>query len=209
MGEVKNILAHHRAFHAEGHTMDVRFRIKQLNLLHHAIDQFEDKILAALHQDLRKSRYEGYLTEIGIVRDEIRHVIRRLTKWSRPKRVKTPVYHWPAVSRIYPEPYGVALIIAPWNYPFQSTMAPLVAAMAAGNCAVLKPSEYAPATAEVIREIIESFYESNFISVVTGGVEKSTALLAEPFDYILFTGSPKVGKIVMKAAAENLVPVTL
>ncbi|HMA86206.1 MAG TPA: aldehyde dehydrogenase [Desulfosalsimonadaceae bacterium] len=209
MGEVKNILAHHRAFHAEGHTMDVRFRIKQLNLLHHAIDQFEDKILAALHQDLRKSRYEGYLTEIGIVRDEIRHVIRRLPKWSRPKRVKTPVYHWPAVSRIYPEPYGVALIIAPWNYPFQLTMAPLVAAMAAGNCAVLKPSEYAPATAEVIREIIESFYESNFISVVTGGVEKSTALLAEPFDYILFTGSPKVGKIVMKAAAENLVPVTL
>ena len=209
MGDIKSILAHQRAFHAEGHTMDVRFRVKQLNLLHHAIDQFEDKILAALYQDLKKSRYEGYLTEIGIVRDEIRHVIRRLPKWVRPKRVRTPVYNWPAVSRIYPEPYGVALIIAPWNYPFQLTMAPLVAAMAAGNCAVLKPSEYAPATAEVIREIIESFYESNFISVVTGGVETSSALLAEPFDYILFTGSPRVGKIVMKAAADNLVPVTL
>lgn len=209
MGETKNILENHRAFHAAGHTMDVRFRIKQLSLLHHAIEQFEDKILAALNEDLKKSRYEGYLTEIGIVKDEIRHFIRNLPGWSRPKRVRTPVYHWPAVSRIYPEPYGVALIIAPWNYPFQLSIAPLIAAIAAGNCAVVKPSEYAPATAGVIREMIESFYESNFISVVTGGVETSSALLAEPFDHIFFTGSPRVGKIVMKAAAENLVPVTL
>ena len=209
MADIKLILENHQKYYAAGQTIDIRFRIKQLNLLHHAVVQFEDKILAALHQDLKKTRYEGYLTELGIVRDEIRHVARKLPKWARPKRVKTPFYHWPAVSRIYPEPYGVALIIAPWNYPFQLTIAPLVGAIAAGNCAVLKPSEYSPATSEVIREMIETYFEPDFISVVTGGVETSSALLAEPFDYIFFTGSPRVGKIVMAKAAENLTPVTL
>ena len=209
MGDIQKTLENHRKYHAAGHTMDVRFRIKQLNLLHHGIVQYEDKILSALHQDLKKSKYEGYLTELGIVRDEIRYVARKLPKWARPKRVKTPFYHWPAASRIYPEPYGVALIIAPWNYPFQLTLAPLVAAIAAGNCAVLKPSEYSPATSDVIKEMIETYFESNFISVVTGGVDTSSALLAEAFDYIFYTGSSRVGKIVMAKAAEHLTPVTL
>lgn len=209
MGDIQKTLENHRKYHAAGQTMDVRFRIKQLNLLHHGIVQYEDKILSALHQDLKKSKYEGYLTELGIVRDEIRHVARQLPKWARPKRVKTPFYHWPAASRIYPEPYGVALIIAPWNYPFQLTLAPLVAAIAAGNCAVLKPSEYSPATSDVIKEMIETYFESDFISVVTGGVDTSSALLAEAFDYIFYTGSSRVGKIVMAKAAEHLTPVTL
>jgi len=209
MAEIRSMMANQRAFFKSGQTKDIAFRIKQLRILKHAIEKNEDKILPALYEDLRKSPYEAYLTEVGIVRDEIRHMIKKVGKWARPKRVGTPIYHFPASSYIYPEPYGSALIIAPWNYPFQLAVAPLAAAIAAGNCAVVKPSEFSVHTSQVMSELFETYFDPSYIAVITGDVEVSTALLAEKFDYIFFTGSPAVGKVVMRAASEHLTPVTL
>ncbi len=198
-----------RSFYNSGQTKDISFRIKQLKILKHAIEENEGKILNALYQDLRKSPYEAYLTEVGIVLDEIGHMVKKVAKWSRPKRVPTPIYHFPAASYIYPEPYGNALIISPWNYPFQLAVAPLAAAMAAGNCAVIKPSEFSAHTSQILADLFEAYFESGYISVMTGDVAVSAALLGEKFDHIFFTGSPAVGKIVMTAAARHLTPVTL
>ena len=209
MTEIRTIMENQRSFFNSGQTKDISFRIKQLKILKHAIEENEEKILHALHEDLQKSPYEAYLTEVGIVRDEIRHMVKKVSKWSRPKRVGTPIYHFPAASYIYPEPYGSALIISPWNYPFQLAVAPLAAAMAAGNCAVLKPSEFSEHTSKVLAELFETYFDPSYISVITGDAAVSTALLAEKFDYIFFTGSPAVGKIVMAAAAKHLTPVTL
>lgn len=203
------MIENQQQFFASGQTKDISYRIKQLNILKHAIMENEEKIFDALYADLRKAPYEAYLTEVGIILDEIRHMVKKVRAWARPKRVHTPIYHFPAASHIHPEPYGVALIIAPWNYPFQLIIAPLVAAMAAGNCAVLKPSEFSPHTSQVITELFETYFDANYISVVTGDVEVSKALLAEKFDYIFFTGSPGVGKVIMEAAAKHLIPVTL
>ncbi len=207
--QINEVVDRQRAFFERGQTKKIAFRRHQLEMLLHAVDQYEDRILTALYNDLGKRPYEGYLTEVGIVRDEIRHVVKRIGKWARPRRVKTPYYHFPAVSTIYPEPYGSALIISPWNYPFQLAISPLAGAIAAGNCAVVKPSEFAPHTAEAIDEIIGHYFDPRFIAVVTGDVETSKALLDEPFDYIFFTGSTQVGRHVMAAAAKHLTPVTL
>ncbi len=209
MTEIHAVLKNQRAFFNSGQTKEISFRIKQLGLLKHAVVQNENKILKALYQDLGKSPYEAYLTEVGIVREEIGHIAGKVRAWARPKRVRTPFYHLPAVSHIYPEPYGLALIISPWNYPFQLAVAPLAAAIAAGNCAIMKPSEFSPYTSQAIADLVESIFDPAYITVVTGGVEVSTALLAENFNYIFFTGSPGVGKIVMAAAAAHLTPVTL
>lgn len=209
MAEIRSMMANQRAFFKSGQTKDIAFRIKQLKILKHAIEENEEKILPALYEDLRKSPYEAYLTEVGIVRDEIRHMVKKVRKWARRRRVGTPIYHFPASSYIYPEPYGSALIIAPWNYPFQLAVAPLAAAIAAGNCAVMKPSEFSVHTSQVMSELFETYFDPSYIAVITGDVEVSTALLAEKFDYIFFTGSPAVGKVVMRAASEHLTPVTL
>ncbi|MFZ2807852.1 MAG: aldehyde dehydrogenase [Desulfosalsimonadaceae bacterium] len=209
MTEIHMVLKNQQAFFNSGQTKEVSFRIKQLKLLKHAIVRNEEKILQALHEDLGKSPYEGYLTEVGIVREEIGYMAKKVGAWATPKRVRTPFYHFPAVSHIYPEPFGVALIISPWNYPFQLTLAPLAAAMAAGNCAVVKPSEFSPHTSQVMADLIESIFDPAYITVVPGDVDVSKALLAEKFNYIFFTGSPGVGKSVMAAAAEHLTPVTL
>ncbi|MDA3895979.1 MAG: aldehyde dehydrogenase [Desulfobacteraceae bacterium] len=209
MTEIRTIIEKQRAFYNSGQTKDVSYRIKQLKILKHAIEENEEKILQALHEDLRKSPYEAYLTEVGIVLDEIGYMVKKVQKWSRPKRVGTPIYHFPAASYIYPEPYGISLIISPWNYPFQLAVAPLAAAMAAGNCAVIKPSEFSVNTSQVLAELFDVYFDPVYISVITGDADVSTALLAEKFDYIFFTGSPAVGKIVMTAAAEYLTPVTL
>ena len=209
MTEIRTMMENQRAYFAAGQTKELSFRIRQLNMLAHAIEENEEKILQALYADLRKSPYEAYLTEVGIVRDEIRHMVKKVRKWAQPRRVSTPFYHFPAASYIYPEPYGVSLIIAPWNYPFQLAVAPLAAAMAAGNCAVVKPSELAPNTSQVLAELAEVYFDPAFVSVVTGDAVVATALLAEKFDHIFFTGSPGVGKIVMRAAADHLTPVVL
>lgn len=163
----------------------------------------------ALKTDLHKSEFEAYTTEIGFVLEEIRFTLKHLKKWSKPTRVRTPITHFGAKSYVMKEPYGVALIIAPWNYPFQLAMAPLIGAIAAGNCAVIKPSELTPTTSSLINEMIRSTFPPDYITVIEGDAATSQALLENEFDYIFFTGSVHVGKIIMKAAGKHLTPVTL
>jgi aldehyde dehydrogenase (NAD+) len=207
--DIRTILEEQRAFFNAGRTRDVGFRSNQLDTLRSVIGENQQKILDALHQDLSKSAYEGYLTEVGIVLDEIRFIKKRLRKWTKARRVRSRLFQFPGSSYIYPEPYGVSLIISPWNYPFQLVLGPLIGSIAAGNCSVVKPSELAPATARVFNEIISRNFDRNYIAVVEGEADVSRALLDENFDYIFFTGSVAVGKIVMQAAARHLTPFTL
>lgn len=165
--------------------------------------------MEALHQDLNKSPFEAYATEIGIVKEEIKYTLKHLRKWASPKSVRTPITQFPSKSFIYPEPYGVVLIMSPWNYPFQLTIAPLVGAVCAGNCVVVKPSAYSPATTRLMAGMIRELFSEEYISVVEGGREANQALLDEKFDYIFFTGSVSVGKYVMEKAAAHLTPVSL
>lgn len=198
-----------RDFFRTGKTKSIDFRLRQIHRLKKGILQHEKEIENALWQDLGKAPLESYATEIGFVLAEIRDTEKHLCRWSKPKKVSTPLYSFPAESRIYPEPYGVVLVMAPWNYPFQLAMAPLLGALAAGNCAVVKLSEDAPKTAAVIEKILTELFPPMYVSTFVGGREVNQALLAESFDYIFFTGSPTVGKVVMEAASKNLTPVSL
>jgi aldehyde dehydrogenase (NAD+) len=211
MNDIKRILDKQRTYFNTGATRTLDFRIEKLNILKKSIQKNEKQILEALWSDLHKSEFEAYATEIGIILDEINYVMKHLKSWSKTKKVRTPLTHFLSSSYIYSEPYGVSLIMSPWNYPFQLLMAPLIGAIAAGNCAMLKPSENSPKTTEVIIKVIEESFSEEFVSVVEpyGGVESAQALLAEEFDYIFFTGSVPVGKIVMSAASKHLTPVTL
>lgn len=209
MNAYQALLQAQKSYFLTGQTKSIQHRIDSLQKLRQAIRQAESKISDALHADLNKSALDAYSTEIGIVLEEIAFMLRHIRRWSKPRRVKAPLTHVGSSSKVYPQPYGSALIIAPWNYPFQLAIAPLIGAIAAGNCAVIKPSELAPHTSQVIKELIEPLFSSEYIAVVEGGIETNQALLAERFDYIFFTGSVHVGKIVMKAAAKHLTPVTL
>ncbi|MFV3010608.1 aldehyde dehydrogenase [Clostridium botulinum] len=209
MENIRNILEKQKSFFDKGYTKDINFRIEALKKLKHNIKINENNIFKALKIDLNKSEFETFITEIGIVYDEINGAIRNIKKWSKPKKVKTPITNFLASSYIYNEPYGVALIMSPWNYPFQLIMAPLVGAISAGNCVLLKPSELAIETEKIIVKIIKDTFSDEYIGVITGGIEESTALLKEKFDYIFYTGGINVGKIVMRAAAEHLTPITL
>ena len=205
---VQEILQQQRKFFSTGKTKDIAFRLTQLKNLKQAVLDNKDEIINALKADLNKPTFEAYLTEIGVVK-EIDYAIKNLKKWSKPKKVATPLDQLPGSAFIYPEPLGVVLIIAPWNYPFQLTISPLVGAIAAGNCAIVKPSEIAPHTSSIIAKICQKTFDSTYISVVQGGVETSQELLQQKFDHIFFTGGTAIGKIVMEAAAKNLTPVTL
>lgn len=198
-----------KTYYNTGETKALSHRIEALDQLKQAIKANEANIIAALAADLHKSESEAYMTEIGILYMEIDFVKKQLSKWMKPHRVKTPITHFGSKSIIYSEPYGVTLIIAPWNYPFQLAIAPLIGAIAGGNCAILKPSELTPQTANVINKIISDTFSKSFIAVKQGAVETSQALLDLPFDYIFFTGSVPVGKIVMEKASKHLTPVTL
>lgn len=197
-----------RAFFNTGKTRAIAFRIEQLKRLKQAVLTYQSEILQALKADLNKPEFEAYASEIGVLR-EIDQAIKHVKAWARPRRVSTPWEQFPAHARVYSEPLGVALIIGPWNYPFQLLISPLVAAIAAGNCAILKPSESAPQTSKAIATLIADTFDPAYITVVTGGVETSQALLNEPFDHIFFTGGTTIGKVVMAAAAKHLTPVTL
>ncbi|MEK5456969.1 MULTISPECIES: aldehyde dehydrogenase [Bacillus] len=190
-------------------TPAVQDRIRLLNDLKKAIKHHEKDILQALAHDLHKSEQEAYTTEIGMVYEEINHTVKYLHKWAKPSRAKTPLTHIGSKSMIIKEPYGSVLIIAPWNYPFQLALSPLVGAISAGNAVTLKPSELTPHVSNVIGTIVESVFQEDLAAVVEGGVDVSTELLKLPFDYIFFTGSVAVGKVVMEAAAKHLTPVTL
>ncbi len=206
---IQELLSKQREYFEQGHTLEIDFRLAQLKKLKKAIIQFEAEIFEALLQDLRKSNFESYVTEVGFMLDEIGTMIKNLKKWSKPQKVKTNLLNFGAKSVIYNDPYGVSLIIAPWNYPFQLQIAPLIGAIAGGNTAICKPSELSENTSRVIAEMISQTFDPDYIAVVEGGIETNQELLAQDFDFIFFTGSVPVGKIVMEAAAKNLTPVVL
>ncbi|GAU77951.1 aldehyde dehydrogenase [Fusibacter sp. 3D3] len=206
---MKVLFRQQQNFYKSGLTRSVNFRINQLTKLKEGILVYEKEILDALQKDLGKPHFEGYATEVGFVLDSISDMIKHLPEWSKDQHVKTPLHQPMAKSYYKYDPYGTVLIVAPFNYPFQLLIEPLIGAMAAGNTAILKPSEYTPYTEAVILKLISKLFDPNYIAVVTGGREATTELINLPFDYIFFTGSVPVGKVVMRAAAENLVPVTL
>ena len=209
MHDLKEVIKAQKKFFNTGKTKELSFRLMQLTQLYHVIKKRETEITEALQKDLNKAPFEAYETEIGIVLEEIKYTIKHLKKWTQPRRVKTPIIHFPASSYLFQEPYGSVLIMSPWNYPFQLTIAPLIGSIAAGNCSVVKPSEYSFFTSEVIEKILGEVFDEEYIAVVRGGREANKTLLDEKFDYIFFTGSPQVGKVVMQSASRNLTPVTL
>lgn len=207
--EFTPLMDRQRQFFRSGVTLDLSRRKQALRDLLREIEAREDELLAALQTDLGKAPFEGYMTEIGLVREEIRYHLKHLDHWARDKRVPTPLSQFPARSIRHLEPYGVVLIMAPWNYPIQLSLEPLIGAISAGNCAVLKPSAYAPACSHALKELISACLPDNWVTVVEGGRAENQALLEQPFDYIFFTGSVAVGRHVMEMAARNLTPVTL
>ncbi|MEG1256906.1 aldehyde dehydrogenase [Clostridium sp.] len=209
MENIKDIIKGQREYFHEGHTLSVDTRIENLIKLKRVIQDNEDMILDALNKDLGKSNFEGYLTEVGIVLEEIGHIVKRLRRWSKPKKVRTSIGNIPSKNYLYREPYGVTLIISPWNYPFQLTIAPLIGAIAGGNTAVIKPSRKSANTSKVIAELIENNFDEKLIRVVNGDQYGNREILKEKYDYIFFTGSVQVGKIVMETASKNLTEVTL
>jgi acyl-CoA reductase-like NAD-dependent aldehyde dehydrogenase len=206
---VSNLVQQQRAFFRTGQTQELKFRIDQLKRLRQTIADQEDAILAALKTDLNKPAFESYFAEIRLVTEEIDYAVKHLRSWAKPRSVAVPSTLQPAKATVRPEPLGVVLIIAPWNYPFQLVLAPLVAALAAGNCAVLKPSELVPNVSRVVAAVVEKTFEPDYVAVMEGGIDISQALLAEKFDHIFFTGGTAIGKVVMQAAANHLTPVTL
>jgi aldehyde dehydrogenase (NAD+) len=207
--DVGKIIEQQHQFFRSGATRNIDFRIRQLAVLKQAIKSNENLILEALYQDLHKSQYEAFTTEIGIVYNDIGQIIKNVRRWAKPQKVKTPLSLLGAGSYVYPEPYGTVLIIGPYNYPMNLIFEPLMGVIAAANCAVIKPSEMSPHVSEVVAKIIKENFAEDFIRVVEGDKEVTEALINAPFDYIFFTGSARVGKIVLEAAAKNLIPVTL
>lgn len=207
--DIQKIVEKQRAYYNTQVTKDISFRLNALISLQKAINAHEDKIIEALKKDLNKAPLEAIMTEIGIVRQELSHMIKHFRHWAKPKRVKTPLFLFSAKSYIYPEPYGVVLIMSPWNYPFQLAIDPLIGAIAAGNCCIIKPGSYAENTASAIQELIAHTFNEEYITTVLGGREENQTLLEQKFDYIFFTGSSNVGRMVMEKAAAHLTPVSL
>ncbi len=206
---VGDIIRQQRDFFKTGKTKDVAFRIEQLKTLKKAVGEHLAAIIEALRSDFNKPEFETFITEVGVIQ-EIDYAIKHINAWTKPKKAASRLLEqFTTGAQIYPEPLGVVLIIGPWNYPFGLVVSPLVGAIAAGNCAILKPSEIAPHTSHVLADIIQKHFDPAYIAVVEGGVETSQKLLAEKFDHIFFTGGTAIGKIVMEAAAKHLTPVTL
>ena len=206
---ILELIGNHRAFFASGITRELSFRVEQLKALRKAIIDHETAIFEALKRDLNKPAFEAYGGDTAIVINEIDHTLKHLRSWAKPKKVKTPLVYFPSSSFTLPEPYGLALIVGPWNFPFQLLFGPLAGAMAAGNCVLLKPPAAAPRSARLIATIIRDRFDPAYISLVEGGAETGQLLLEEKFDYIFFTGGPATGRLVMQAAARHLTPVTL
>lgn len=207
--DVEQMIESQRAYYYTGATKPAEFRKAQLAQLKQSIKKYEPEVLEALRKDLGKSEFEAYSTEVGFVLDSITNMTKNLDEWMEPEPVKTPIYLQPAKSFVMREPYGSVLIIGPFNYPFQLIMEPLIGAMIGGNCAIVKPSETTPNVAAIIKTIIEDVFPPYYIRVVEGEREEVTALIHASFDYIFFTGSVNVGKVIMKAASERLTPITL
>lgn len=209
MNSISNILATQKSFFKSQKTKDVDYRLSLLKTLKIEILANEHAILDALNKDFKKSEFEAYLSEFGIVISELNLAIKNLKRWTKPKRIRSSLLTFPSKDYLYQEPFGTVLIIAPWNYPFLLAFEPLIMAIAAGNTVVLKPSELTEHTSKVITKIIQNVFSETHAISIEGGVETSTALLTQKWDYIFFTGSTKVGKIVAQAAAKHLTPVVL
>jgi aldehyde dehydrogenase (NAD+) len=208
---VSSLLNKQKTNFSSGKTKDIQFRLRQLDILHRLVVENSEELVRAVEADSYKPELEVYGSEIIPVVDELKYTRDNLEIWAQPVKIEefSDPFDPEAEAFIYSEPYGTVLIIAPWNHPVQLLLRPLVSSIASGNCSVLKPSEYTPVTAKAIAEIIERYFDKNYIRVVLGGPDISASLVREPFDYILFTGSPKTGRAVMQAAAANLVPISL
>ena len=207
--QIDRIVAAQRSFFATGATLDVNFRIAALKKLRQALLDNEEKIAAAIRSDLGKSAAESYMCETGLVVSEISYLLRHVRRWAKEKTVATPLAQFASRSYQKPMPYGVTLIMSPWNYPLLLTLDPLADAIAAGNTAVIKPSAYSPATSALLEELISQVFPAEYVAVITGGREENAYLLEQKFDYIFFTGSKNVGKLVLEKASRHLTPVTL
>ncbi|MDT0193322.1 putative aldehyde dehydrogenase [Exiguobacterium sp. 8H] len=206
---IDELVQKQRRFFKTQATKSMAFRLSMLTFLKESIKHYEADLLEALREDLNKSELDAYTTEIGFIYDEISRTTRELKRWMRPKRVRGTAIHLGMKSEIQYEPYGTVLIIAPWNYPFQLAVAPLIGAIAAGNTAVVKPSELTPNVARVLTQVLERAFTDRYVASVEGDKDTAQELLAQKWDYIFFTGSTQVGRIVNQAAAKHLTPVTL
>ncbi|MFA1821605.1 aldehyde dehydrogenase [Virgibacillus oceani] len=209
MEEVETLVNNQRSFFLNGNTIEYSVRKEKLQSLKKMLKKYETDIYDALKIDLNKSKHETLTTELGLLYTEIDFAIKHLREWMEPEKVNAPLTHKGTKNYIFKEPYGVCLIISPWNYPLQLALAPLIGAIAAGNCAIIKPSEYAKATSIILEEMIKETFDPSFVKVVQGDKDVSEKLLKQRFDYIFFTGSTPVGKIIMKEASKHLTPVTL
>jgi aldehyde dehydrogenase (NAD+) len=207
--EIDQLLQGQRNFFATNATKDVKFRIAQLKKLKKVVNKYEQEIAEALKKDLNKSYEEAYLTEISIVNQEINYHLKHVRQWAALKRIETPIHLLPSSSYLMTEPLGVTLIVAPWNYPYQLLFNPLIGAISSGCCAMLKPSPFTVHISQVMDKIIKETFDPNYISIVHGSFDENQMLFKRRFDLIFFTGSPMLGKVVMKAAAEHLTPVIL
>ncbi|MBE6651462.1 MAG: aldehyde dehydrogenase [Ruminococcaceae bacterium] len=207
--EIQSLLEKQRAYYRSGATIPVKFRIEQLKKLYAKVKSLETEICEALKSDLGKSAYESFMCEIGMVLTEITYMIKHTRSLAKRKRVSTPLAQFPSRSYKQPVPYGNTLIMSPWNYPFLLTVDPLVASIAAGNTAIVKPSAYSPATSKLVERIIKECFSPEYVAVVTGGRAENRALLDQKFDFVFFTGSQAVGREVLRHTAEHLTPVVL
>ncbi|MEE2828459.1 MAG: aldehyde dehydrogenase family protein [Myxococcota bacterium] len=207
--DLSSIHADLRATFRSGKTRSLAWRKGQLRQLERLIKENEGVLEQALHADLRKSAFEGWITELYVTKTELKHTLKHFEDWMQPEEIPTPAVAQPASSTVVREPLGVVLLIGPWNYPVQLSLAPMIPAIAAGNCILIKPSEVAAATSKVIAELVPRYMDPDAIRVVEGGVPETSALLDLHWDHIFFTGSTAIGKIIMAAAAKHLTPVTL
>ncbi|AFY47474.1 NAD-dependent aldehyde dehydrogenase [Nostoc sp. PCC 7524] len=206
--KIQALILKQRNFFQTGQTKEVAFRLEQLKILKQLVLDNESAILQAIYKDLHKPEFEAYATEIGVIK-EINYAIKHIKTWTKPKKAQVPADFFSYSARIHPEPLGIILLIGPWNYPFQLILSPLVGAIAAGNCAIIKPSELAPHTSNLLADLISKYFPPEYIAIVEGGIETSQQLLQEKFDHIFFTGGTAIGKVIMEAAAKHLTPVTL
>jgi len=207
--QTEALIKKQREFFRSGKTLDVHYRIQALDRLEQAIIKYEEKLYGALRADLGKSRTESYMCEVGLILSELRYVRKHVQSWSRDRRVLTPLAQFHAKSFIVQEPYGIVLVMSPWNYPALLTLEPLIGALAAGNCCVVKPSAYSAATSKVMGQLIHEVFTEEYVAVVEGGRKENQSLLEQKLDYIFFTGGVNIGRLVMEMASAHLTPVTL
>ena len=209
MKRYKEVVEKQKEFFKTGKPIDINYRKKALIKLRDAVDKYEEKILYALKLDLGKSEFEGYETELGIVKSELKNTIKNLEKWSKPKKVRASIMNPFSDNRIYNQPYGVCLILSPWNYPFQLALMPLIGSIAAGNTSILKLSEISPFTSRVVREIVEEVFDEEYVAVFSGEAEEAINLIESDVDFIFYTGNPKIGVSVAESAGRRLIPCVL